>query len=1125
MTATIKIYLIILFGFFICPSIILGSPTKQEVASMKKIVGYFPNWGVYEAHRKYYVKNIPWDKLTHIQIAFARVEKDTFKIRTPDAWADLDNPYGESWNSSFKGNYGQFRKLKVAYPNVSVLISIGGWTLSGQFADASSGDVKARLFANEAVKFMKEHDFDGIDIDWEFPTKVRLADKIDNVNDEGTPDETSASKQNFTRLMKEMRNKLDEQGLSDNRYYQLSAAVGSSPSHINDGTEPSKYIQYLDFLNLMSYDMHGAWDGTTNHQSPLFVNPNLPQDDVSIDNALKLLTSKGVAKNKIIIGTPFYSRGWKGVDCSGIKVLKNKDGTSLDGLNCKATGGANGLWDGGRPAGVNSWFDIVKSMRGKNGFKEYRDNYAKVPYLYNKAKKEFYTYEDEISLKAKVDYVKNNGYGGIIIWELSADTRVDLGESLNTSLLHIIYNGFYGNKDLKSLVGEAPKKINESQNQDTMIEKDLVSSSRATNKSTGSANVGGDLKPFDPNHGPSGNKHYNKGEKILYNDGVCTAKWWVNKSPSVDIAPWDCDYSVYIPPSTELSESQKTGVKDSAKNIGDALSNNNEVPKLDKPTLNVAKESVSKSKKSNSTNADTDIKPLKPSELKRLAEEANKCHINKVYLNGDLCKFNGKWYKFAWWTSFNGSIGASMREVSLSDSEIPTVKVINAGGLLDWSSSKTYATKGIRVIYNNNVFENKWWTKGDIPKLYVSSTPWKHLGIADRSSDATLKGVKPPSAEDVKNTITSPKKPIVVADDKKGTTATFDPEDNDTVHTEMNPQKPAVKKTAPTKRFFMPFVDTTMWPPYKVSDGLANGIKNFALSFVNSSGGNCSPTWGNYASYNIENTTLNIPAQIDEVAKAGGSIMISFGGAIAHGDELANVCKSIDELAKAYQEVIDKTGVKMIDFDIEGANSYNKINVKRRMKALKKIQDNNLDIEISFTLATMPTGLLAPSGLMVVKTAISEDIKFSMINLMLMDYGTSYPSNVAGEYKMAAYSIQALQSVNAQLKIVLAGKESSYPKDNNGEYYNKLGAIPMIGRNDTLNEYFYKSDIQKLREFCDQVGVRMTSMWSVNRDRPISSKESATSLLFKSTKLPKGSGRGDYGNSNSYEFSKLLQRK
>jgi chitinase len=316
----------------------------------------------------------------------------------------------------------------------------------------------------------------------------------------------------------------------------------------------------------------------------------------------------------------------------------------------------------------------------------------------------------------------------------------------------------------------------------------------------------------------------------------------------------------------------------------------------------------------------------------------------------------------------------------------------------------------------------------------------------------------------------------------------------------------------------MPFVDVTMWPPYKLQDGVDENITNFALAFVNSAG-SCSPTWGAYKNYTINNETLNLPKQIKEVLNNGGHVMVSFGGATALANELANTCTTVATLADAYQSVIDSTGVKMLDFDIEGSNSYNKVNILRRMKALKIIQDNNPDVEISFTLATMPTGLLATSGLMIVKTAIDQGVKFKMINLMLMDYGYSFPAKTEGGLKMAAYSIQALQSVNAQLKVLLDGKTADYPANSNGEYYNMLGATPMIGRNDILDEWFFKDDIEQLTKFCNQVGVRMTSMWSLNRDKAIVSGEGARGMLYQSTKLTPT----QYGN-GKYEFSKLLKR-
>ena len=402
-----------------------------------------------------------------------------------------------------------------------------------------------------------------------------------------------------------------------------------------------------------------------------------------------------------------------------------------------------------------------------------------------------------------------------------------------------------------------------------------------------------------------------------------------------------------------------------------------------------------------------------------------------------------------------------------------------------------------------------------MPKPFVSGTHWKHLGIADMTNDAENVGVKPPSKEEVKNAKLTKKDPIVVGDDEETTTAIYNKGNKKTIVVKLTP-KDNVEQSVAGNKFFMPFVDVAVWPPYKLQDGMNEGIKNFSLAFVNSAG-SCSPTLASIASYTIGNDTLNLPKQIKAVAKAGGHIMISFGGATADVNELANTCTTVATLAAAYQSVIDDTGVKMIDFDIEGHNSTNKVNVLRRMKALKIIQDKNPDVEISFTLATMPTGLLAPSGLMIVKTAIDENVKFKMINLMLMDYGGSFPANVEHELKMAAYSIQALRSVNAQLKILLSA-ETGYDSVN-GEYYNLLGATPMIGKNDTLVEFFYKDDVTKLTQFCNQVGVKMTSMWSLNRDKAIASGESEVSILYQSTKL----SEAQYGT-GKYVFSKLLKK-
>ena len=193
-------------------SLFSAPATKAEADAMgKKIVGYFPDWGIYGAHRNYEVSQIPWDKLTHVNLAFVDIMPDTFKLKSPDTGADLERPFGEAWKSEFKGNYGQLRKYKVKYPHVTVMMSIGGWTLSGQFALAAKPE-NVEAFAKNSVVYMIEHGFDGIDIDWEYPTILREPDKVDNINDQGTPHETATSKELFTQLLKELRAELTKQG-------------------------------------------------------------------------------------------------------------------------------------------------------------------------------------------------------------------------------------------------------------------------------------------------------------------------------------------------------------------------------------------------------------------------------------------------------------------------------------------------------------------------------------------------------------------------------------------------------------------------------------------------------------------------------------------------------------------------------------------------------------------------------------------------------------------------------------------------------------------------------------------------------------------------------------------------
>ena len=516
-------------------SALYASPTKAQLDSMKKIVGYFPEWGIYSGHNNYVPAKVPFDKITHLNYAFATIKDGV--IANFDNYAATEATLGEAWDSPYKGNLGQFKKLKKNYPHLSVMVSIGGWTQSGNFHNVAATPQSRERFAQSVIQYIRKYDFDGVDIDWEYPGSYREPDKTDNANDQGTPNADDSERETFTLLLKTLREHLDAASKQDGKYYQLTAAMGASFTNI-EFADPSKYAKYLDFINLMTYDMHGAWDVQTNHQSALYANPDAP-DNLNVDAVVEKFLSYGVDPKKLIVGTPFYSRGWKG-------VVPNDPSSGLKGLFADASGGAHGIWDGGVAGGMNPYYHVVE-MEKDPSFKKYYDDAAKAPYLYSESKQEMYTYEDKQSLSAKVDYVKSHQLGGIIIWELSADAPANSTDSL----LRVIANGFYPNGihvDSNG-TGGSTDDGNSTGNEDSNTT-DTSGNDNQTGGGTGSdagntGNSGSDTNSTDTGSGTiapwDASAVYVGGEYVTYNGVTYKAKWWTqgDEPGTQEWGPWE----------------------------------------------------------------------------------------------------------------------------------------------------------------------------------------------------------------------------------------------------------------------------------------------------------------------------------------------------------------------------------------------------------------------------------------------------------------------------------------------------------------------------------------------------------------------------------------------------------
>jgi chitinase len=376
---------------------LLTMPPASAQEPAYRIVGYYTSWSIYA--RSYFVTDIPADKLTHINYAFANVSEEG-ECMVGDDWADTQYPYPDDpADALYLGNFRQLNVLKEQYPHLKTLISVGGWTWSDHFSDAAlTAESRAKL-ARSCVALMKQYGFDGLDIDWEYPVSVGANPSI------GRPEDT----ENVTLLLAELRAQLDAQGDQDGGvHYLLTIAAPAGPSQYRR-FQLDQIHAYLDWINVMAYDFHGGWDKITNFNAPLYATSgdSGPGDaSLNVDAAMQAYLAAGIPADKLVVGVPFYGRGW-----SGVADVQN-------GLFQVADGVPPGTWE----PGAFDYEDLAANYLPT--YTRYWSDEAQVPWLYNADQQIMITYDDPDSMQAKAAYVQREGLGGIMFWELSGDTSV-----------------------------------------------------------------------------------------------------------------------------------------------------------------------------------------------------------------------------------------------------------------------------------------------------------------------------------------------------------------------------------------------------------------------------------------------------------------------------------------------------------------------------------------------------------------------------------------------------------------------------------------------------------------------------------------------------------------------------
>ncbi|MBS4688510.1 glycoside hydrolase [Aeromonas sobria] len=414
----------------------LQENNKPYANKSGKVVGtYYVEWGVYG--RKFTVDKIPAQNLTHILYGFTPIcggdglndslkeiegsfqalqkacaGRADFKVAMHDPWAAVQMSQGNlsAWDEPYNGNFGNLMALKQAYPNLKILPSVGGWTLSDPFyflGDKTKRDV----FVGSVKEFLQTWKFfDGVDIDWEYPGGQGANPKLGSPSDGAT----------YVTLMKELRAMLDELEAETGRQYELTSAIGAGGDKIQD-VDYKAAQPYMDHIFMMTYDYNGGWSNTElGHQTNLYAASWDPNTKYTTDKAVNQLLAQGVDPGKLVVGAAMYGRGWTGV--SGYQGNNPFTG--------KATGKVKGTWEDG----VVDYRDIVNNRMGA-GWEQGYDEVAEGPYLFKAATGDLITYDNERSVKAKGQYVLANQLGGLFSWEIDADNG-DILNAMHEGLGH-----------------------------------------------------------------------------------------------------------------------------------------------------------------------------------------------------------------------------------------------------------------------------------------------------------------------------------------------------------------------------------------------------------------------------------------------------------------------------------------------------------------------------------------------------------------------------------------------------------------------------------------------------------------------------------------------------------------
>ncbi|KAK1758816.1 glycoside hydrolase superfamily [Echria macrotheca] len=392
-----------------CGGNLAAKPECSGRSSDAKTIGYWEGWNGQRKCGRMAPEDIPLGYYTHIFYSFAMIDPKSFHIAPMD--------------TETAAHYDAVAALKARQSDLQVWIAIGGWAHNDEgpyrtaFSDMAKSTKNQDAFFESLVTFLFQHNFDGVDIDWEYPVAEDRG---------GIPEDYD----NLVTMLRRLRERLNRTG----RKFGLSITLPASYWYLR-GFDIVNIEPHIDFFNMMTYDIHGTWDSTVKSIGPYaFAHTNMTE----IDMALELLWRNNINPERVNLGLGFYGRSFTMKDPGCMAA------------GCEFTDGAKGGECTGT-AGVLSAAEIVKIL--DDGATVTFDPVAAVK-IVTWGGNQWVSWDDAQTLKIKQDFANQRCLGGTFVWAIDLDdgTLIDaLGSNLSRPK-SLVYNGTYYQADAGTFV-------------------------------------------------------------------------------------------------------------------------------------------------------------------------------------------------------------------------------------------------------------------------------------------------------------------------------------------------------------------------------------------------------------------------------------------------------------------------------------------------------------------------------------------------------------------------------------------------------------------------------------------------------------------------------------------------